>query len=341
MNVMRFTAPTVVLMMVAVLLTGCADEGIRGPDQDERDGWSRVIETAIRALPGVVTAKHWFLHYRDGKYNSQLDVQLEDDATPAEAAAVVSVMGAQQLPSRYRGDPTEVNLDRMTDSYSASWPFGGDVGWEASTADTWVRVSAPGTGTEVHWWARGSMDPKSNAIIVRAGSEAEPRRATAAMRRIIQDFPELASNDWTVSPVHESGSHNHSSLTPAWNPRLTPANRHVRFPSNSELELWEWFLTDQPTPFFVELIVYDPPGAAGRTLDVAIYPPVGKDFTAAQTTQLADRHLPRLAQPGAVVEYAIHPHNAPTFRVFAGGCEASWYEVSPESQPYARQYERC
>ncbi|MFX0578452.1 hypothetical protein [Nocardia nepalensis] len=105
--------------------------------------------------------------------------------------------------------------------------------------------------------------------------------------------------------------------------------------------MWEWFLTDQPTPFFVEISVYDPPGKADRTLDVAIYPPVGKQFTAAQATQLAERHLPYLAQPGAVVDYTIGDRNVPVFAVFVGGCQPSWRHVPPESQPYARQYERC
>ncbi|WP_454198882.1 hypothetical protein [Nocardia sp. Marseille-Q1738] len=342
---MRLTTPTVILMMAAVLLTGCAIPA-QGPDQAERDSWSRVIETAIRALPGVADASHWFQHYRDGKYTSRLDVQLEDDATPAEAASVVSVMGAQQLPPRYQGDPTSVNIDRMTDSYSASWHFGRDVGSEAHTTDTWVRMSAPGTGTQVHWRSRGGdVNRMSNSISVSAGSEAEPHRATAAMRRIIQDFPELASNYWTVSTVHEeSGFKNHSSLEPGWlhtdRPFRFPYSR-PRFPSNGELEMWEWFLTDQPTPFFVEISVYDPPGKAGRTLDVAIYPPVGKQFTAAQATQLAEKHLPYLAQPGAVVDYTIQTRNVPVFAVFIGGCQESWRDVPPESQPYARQYERC
>ncbi|MFQ6331252.1 hypothetical protein ACLMAL_34665 [Nocardia sp. CWNU-33] len=341
---MRLTTPTVILMMAAVLLTGCAIPA-QGPDQTERDSWSRVIETAIQALPGVVDASHLFDY--EGKsrtYHSRLDVQLEDGATPDEAASVVRAMGAQQLPPRYQGDQTEVNLDRMTDSYSAYWRFGRDVSREANSAHTWARVSAP--GTQVHWSSRGiDVDQMSNAIGVGAGSEAEPHRATSAMRRIIQDFPELAPNDWTVATVPvESGSKNRSRLEPGWlnsgRRPLFPSSR-PRFPSNGELEMWEWFLTDQPTPFFVEISVYDPPGKAGRTLDVAIYPPVGKQLTAAQATQLAERHLPYLAQPGAVVDYTIETRNGPVFAVFVGGCQPSWRDVSPESEAYARQYERC
>ncbi|MFG3619409.1 hypothetical protein [Nocardia sp. NPDC047654] len=342
---MRFTTPTVILMMAAVLLTGCTLP-TQGPDQAERDSWSRVIETAIQALPGVVDASHWFDY--EGKsrtYHSRLDAQLEDGATPDQAASVVRAMGAQQLPPRYQGDQTEVNIDRMTDSYYANWRFGRDVSREANSAHTWARVSPP--GAQVHWSSRGiDVDQMSNSISVSAGSEAEPHRATAAMRRIIQDFPELASNYWTVLTVHEeSGFKNYSSLEPGWlnqdRPFRYPYSR-PRFPSNGELEMWEWFLTDQPTPFFVEISVYDPPGKAGRTLDVTIYPPVGKQLTAAQATQLAEKHLPYLAQPGAVVDYAIETRNGPAFAVFVGGCpQPPWRDVSPESQPYARQYERC
>jgi hypothetical protein len=341
---MRLITPTVILMMAAVLLTGCTIP-TQGPDQTERDSWSRVIETAIRGLPGVVNASHWFDY--EGKsrtYHSRLDVQLEDDATPDEAASVVRAMGAQQLPPHYQGDQTEVDLDRMTDSYSANWRFGRDVSREANSAHTWVRVSAP--GAQVHWSSRGiDVDQMYNAIDVRAGSEAEPHRATAAMRRIIQDFPELAPNDWTVATVPVgSGSKNRSRLEPGWlnsgRRPFFPSSR-PRFPSNGELEMWEWFLTDQPTPFFVEISVYDPPGKAGRILDVAIYPPVGEQLTAAQATQLAERHLPYLAQRGTVVDYTIATRNVPVFAVFVGGCRPSWRDVSPESQPYARQYERC
>ncbi|MGW5374665.1 hypothetical protein ACWESM_04430 [Nocardia sp. NPDC003999] len=341
---MRRTTPTVILMMAAVLLTGCSIP-TQGPDQAERDSWSRVIETAIRALPGVVDASHRFDY--EGKsrtYHSRLEVQLEDGATPDEAASVVRVMGTQQLPPHYQGDQTEVYIDRRTDSYYANWRFGRDVSGEANSAHTWVRVSAP--GTQVGWRSSGiDVDKMRNDIGVAAGSEAEPHRATAAMRRIIEDFPELASSYWTVSTVHEeSGFKNHSSLEPGWlntdRPLRFPHNR-PRFPSNGELEMWEWFLTDQPTPFLVEISVYDPPGKAGRTLDVAIYPPVGKQFTAAQATQLAERHLPYLAQPGAVVDYTIGDTYHPVFAVFVGGCQPSSRDVPPESQPYARQYERC
>ncbi|MGK8490048.1 hypothetical protein [Nocardia asiatica] len=341
---MRSTIPTVILMMAAVLLAGCAGP-VHGPDQAERDSWSRVIETAIQALPGVVEASHLFDYkYKPRTYASRLDVQLEDGATPDQAASVVRAMGAQQLPPRYQGDETEVNLDRMTDSFSAYWRFGRDVSREANSAHTWVRLSAP--GTQLHWSSRGmDVDQMSNVISLGAGSVAEPHRATAAMRRSIQDFPELASNHWSVSTFHEeSGSKNHSRLEPGWlntdRPLRFPHSR-PRFPSNGELEMWEWFLTDQPTSFFVDISVYDPPGEAGRTLDVAIHPPVGERFTAAQATQLAERHLPYLAQPGAVVDYTITTRNGPLFAVFVGGCQPSWRDASPESQPYARQYERC
>ncbi|NEW37175.1 hypothetical protein GV791_32170, partial [Nocardia cyriacigeorgica] len=56
---MRFTVTTIVLTMAAVLLTGCSLYA-QGPDQDERDNWSEVIEKAIEAIPGVADASHKF-----------------------------------------------------------------------------------------------------------------------------------------------------------------------------------------------------------------------------------------------------------------------------------------
>ncbi|MBF6338575.1 hypothetical protein IU450_22155 [Nocardia abscessus] len=342
---MRFTVPTIVLMMAAVLLTGCSLYP-KGPDQAERDSWSEVIETAIEALPGVADASHAFQYHPYGPnsyYTSRLDVQLEDGATPAETASVVRVMGAQQLPPHYQGDSTSVKIHRMTDSYFAGWRFGRDVDVEANAAYTWTRVSSADTGAEIHWATHGfkptgDADGLTEYISVRAGSEAEPQRATAAMRRIIQDFPELASNDWTVSPIHgESMSEHYSRLEP----RLTHSDRRPRFPSNGELELWEWFLTDQPTPAIVEVSVFDPPATAGRTLGVTVFPPVGEKFSAAQATQLADRHLRYLSQRGGVVDYRITTRNGPGLAVLVGGCPESGREVAPESEPFARQYQRC
>ncbi|MFF2082749.1 hypothetical protein ACFVVM_03200 [Nocardia sp. NPDC058176] len=341
---MRVAIPAVLSMVAAVLLTGCAIP-TQGPDQTERDSWSRAIETAIQALPGVVDASHLFDY--EGKsrtYHSRLAVQLEDDATPDEAAAVVRTMGAQPLPSQYEGDQTEVDLDRMPDSFTANWRFGRDVSREATSAHAWARLSAP--GTQVDWLSRGNdVNNMSNAIRLEAGSEAEPHHATAAMRRIIQDFPELAPNEWTMSTVSvESGSDEHSKLGPGWhNPgrRLPTPPDGRRFPSDRELDLWEWFLTDQSSPFIVDISIYDPSGRTGRTMDVEIHPPAGQQITAAQAIQLAERHLPYLAQPGAVIDYTIGTSVQPVFAVFIGGCQPSWREVPPESQPYARQYERC
>ncbi|WP_218586511.1 hypothetical protein, partial [Nocardia cyriacigeorgica] len=81
---------------------------------------------------------------------------------------------------------------------------------------TWTRLSSADTGAEIHWSTHGVKAIAGAEISVRAGSETEPQRATAAMRRIIQDFPELASNDWTVSPTHKDGILVHySKLAPS------------------------------------------------------------------------------------------------------------------------------
>ncbi|WP_433566871.1 hypothetical protein ACQP1O_17780 [Nocardia sp. CA-151230] len=353
-DAVRSTILTVVLTMTAVLLSGCYYLE-RGPDQAEHDRWSRKIETAIRALPGVTAASHQFEHYEGKIFHSSLDVRLRDEATPAEAASVVNTMGTQPLPRRFHGEPMNVTIGRMADSYSAYWLFGRDVSPEATAAHNWARLWA--AGTEVHWSSRGGDASRiTNAIDVQAGSENEPHRATAAMRSIIRDFPELASNQWTVSTVHKregwftsQWATNHSERTPGSYPwphdRLTPHQEPTpRFPSNDELDLWQWFLTDQPIPFFVQVAVYDPP-LEGRTLAVTVFPPVGAEFTAAQTTQLADLHLPYVAGSSAVVDYTIYTRNryrgGPFFWVVVGGCQTPGSDVLPESQPYVRQYERC
>ncbi|NEW38545.1 hypothetical protein GV793_06420 [Nocardia cyriacigeorgica] len=344
MNAMRFTVTTIVLTMAAVLLTGCSLYA-QGPDQDERDNWSEVIEKAIEAIPGVADASHKFQYHPYGPnsyYTSKLDVQLEDGAAPAEAASVVRVMGAQQLPPHYHGDSTLVTVHRMTDSYYGGWLFGQDVDVEANAAATWTRVSSANTGAEIHLSVGGDKATGvTHSIDVRAGSEAEPHRATAAMRRIIQDFPDLASNNWTVSPIYRESlgsGENHSSLEPS----VTHPDSRPRFPSSSELEMWEWFLNDQPTSAIVQLSIYDPPGTAGRTLDVMVFPPVGEEFSAAQATQLADQHLRYLSQRGGVVDYTIITRNGHhSFAVLVGGCPEPGREVAPEAEPFVRQYERC
>lgn len=350
-NVMRSTVPALVLPLAAVLLTGCGYFFDQGRDQAEHDSWSRKIETAIRALPGVTDASHRFDHYKGRHFTAELDVRLRDDATGAEAASVVNVMGAQQLPRRFHGDPITVTINRMADSYSAYWMFGRDVSPEANAAINWARLWA--VGTEVRWDSSGGFaDRIVNTIDVRAGSEREPHLAVAAMRRIIRDFPELASNQWVVSTVHgrERDYTNHSERRPGSYPwpldRNTPHQTPTpRFPSDAELDLWQWFLTDQPIPFFVRMTVYDPP-LEGRTLGVTVFPPLG--FTPAETTQLADLHLPHLAASGTAVDYTIHTPNGPSyyndgpfFEVVVGGCQTPGHSVLPESQPYVRRYEHC
>ncbi|WP_328714464.1 hypothetical protein [Nocardia salmonicida] len=176
---MRFTVPTIVSMMAAVLLTGCSLFP-QGPDQAERDRWSRVIETAIEALPAVADASHTFQYHPYGPnsyYTSRLDVRLEDGATPAETASVVRAMGAQLLPPHYRGDSTMFKIHRMTDSFSGDWrPFLTEVSvldppdaagrtWTSRYSRPSERNSAPRrqrnspTGTFVTW-----PDPAQSSI---------------------------------------------------------------------------------------------------------------------------------------------------------------------------------
>ncbi|MFE6924834.1 hypothetical protein ACFVAV_27680 [Nocardia sp. NPDC057663] len=345
MSGMRFTLPTIVSMMVAILLTGCSLFP-QGPDQAERNRWSRVIEKAIAALPGVADASHSFDYFPYGDnsyYLSKLDVRLDDEAAPAEAASVVRVMAAQQLPPQYHGESTLISIDRGTDSYFGDWRFGRNVDVEANGAFNWARLSAARTGARIHWsnsefTATGDADGLTEMISVRAGSETEPRRATAAMRRIIEGFPELASNDWTVASVHsEKLTKSHSKLEPS----LVHGDRRPRFPSESELELWERLLTDPPTPAIVEVSVIDPPDAAGRTMKVMVFPPDREEFSPAQARELAERHLPYLAGPGAVVDYDIVARHGPDLVVLVGGCPEPGRDISPESTPFARLYERC
>ncbi|MBW0272657.1 hypothetical protein ATM97_20990 [Nocardia sp. MH4] len=44
-------------------------------------------------------------------------MRLDDEATPPEAASVVRVTGAVQVPPRYHGDTTLIDLGRGSDSY--------------------------------------------------------------------------------------------------------------------------------------------------------------------------------------------------------------------------------
>lgn len=205
---MRFTVPAIV-SMAAILLTGCSLFP-EGPDQDERDSWSRRIESAIEAVPGVADASHVFEYVPYGPnsyYSSSLAVQLEDDATPADAGSVVRVMAAQPLPAHYRGETTMVEMERLTDSYYGSWAFGRDVARDVDAAHNWAASRWPAP-------VRRSTGPGSTPSMS-APPEAEPYRATAAMRRIIAEFPELAPNRWMVSPFTGRAC---PRTTRGWNP---------------------------------------------------------------------------------------------------------------------------
>jgi hypothetical protein len=244
-------------------------------------------------------------------------------------------MAAQQLPSSYQHESTVLQVGRMADSYFAVWLFGSGVHRQAESAYTWARISAARIGAEVHWFA-GSGTPDS--VTVAADSTAEPLRASAGMRRVIEEFPELAANDWNVTAGYENLSDSgYSRLSP----KLTNTNRDRRFPTSGELDLWDWFVTEQPLPFIIEISVYDPPRWDDRALDVAIRAPVGETLTAAQVTQLGSRHLPHLAQLGVVIDYQIFSVTGPDVEVVVGGCQQAGHQVSAESAPFVQKYERC
>lgn len=335
----RSVLSAIIMLIAAASVSGCS-RPMQGPDQAERDSWSRVIESAIQALPGVADASHKFQYHRYGDYSSGLDVRLKDNATAPQAEAVVRVMATQQLPPQYRGDSTVLKMVRMTDSYFASWRFGGDTTTKAEAANTWARVSATRPGAEIHWSDGGTyaanVEGPAEKVVVAASSGAEPSSATAAMRKIAGEFPELAARDWTVA----SGYHDLSIVGSSLGPDSSPSRR-TRFPSGSELELWEWVVSDQPFPYFADIRVYDPPGMGGRTLGIAILPPAGKVFSAEQAAQLAGQHLPRLARSGAVVEYTLRGHQGFGFEVLVGGCPGPGRKISAEAEPFIRLYERC
>ncbi|MBW0272656.1 hypothetical protein ATM97_20985 [Nocardia sp. MH4] len=87
--------------------------------------------------------------------------------------------------------------------------------------------------------------------------------------------------------------------------------------------------------------VIDLPDTAGRTMKVTVFPPDTEEFAAARLRQLAERHLPLLARPDAVVDYRVVRRTTSDIRVLVGGCLELDRDTSPESAHFARRYQRC
>ncbi|WP_316573961.1 hypothetical protein [Nocardia canadensis] len=85
----------------------------------------------------------------------------------------------------------------------------------------------------------------------------------------------------------------------------------------------------------------DLPDTAGRTMKVTVFPPDTEEFGAARIRQLAERHLPLLARPDAVVDYRVVRRTTSDIRVLVGGCLELDRDTSPESAHFARRYQGC
>jgi hypothetical protein len=319
-----------------VLLAGC----YAGPP-DRRAQADRLTQQ-IRTMPGVVTASSDVVNsFAQGMVHFWLDVEVTDDITADQLAAITSRYLDDLRAADYAGYQTELDVHRDWNLFAV------DSGERAVTnagqivvqARSWVQLRHEFPGATIRFRATvtraggavaGSDSGHPDAGTIELPDTADYTAVVTAVSRLGSRFPELSSGSWMISAgkAHPAG--------------ITTARR---LPNAAELDVFNTLNADQSVPHVDAMTINGPTTGPVWISEKTLSP----DISVA--VQLARSHLPIVATLPAPVLYTTNDHlqgrldysgaAAGPVAITLGRCMRRIYRPDAAEQALIDIYETC
>jgi hypothetical protein len=330
--------------VAAVVLAACsANPPDRHPQADQ-------VTQQIRTMPGVVAAGNDVANsVAQGRVYVQLDVQVADDISGDQLAAITSRYLDDLRAVDYTGYRTELDARRgvnvfVVDSGQRVVTNGDQI---IGQARSWVAMRHEFPGATIRFSATvthpPSQQPGQNGGHPSVGSVELPDPAdytavAAAVTTLATSFPELAGGGWTIS----AGKNHPAAIRTS-----------QRLPNSEEIAAWNTLNAEQSIPHADTMTINGPvPGPEWM-------PATGPLWVSEKTQShaldvavaLARTHLPILAKLPAPVLYTAtdqyQGHLNYTgqatgpLAITIGGCTSRTYRPAAAEQALIDTYEKC
>ena len=320
-------------LVVVSMLTGC------GQGVPDRRADAEHLTSQLRSMPGVLAATSDVAdNVPQGEVHSWLSVEVAEDATADQVAAITSRYLEGLRTVDYSGYQTQLDVQRGANRYSVDSGRRAvtDVDQIVAQARDWValRREFPSATVELRATithppvAAPDLDPGHPLLgTVEFADTAGYPTVSAAMNTFGARYPQLAGGTWTIG----AGK--------------TFVTSTGRLPNAQELSVWNTLNGDQTIPHVTVMRVNAP-----------LSPPVWMSDDAdsrdpATAVQLADRHLPVVATLPAPVLYTatdqpqayrdFYGKSTAPVAVTVGGCTTRGYRPVPAEQALIDRYENC
>jgi hypothetical protein len=325
------------LVVVALSLVGCAEVA---PD---RRAQADDLTKQIRSMPGVLSASSDLTDsIPQGNVHFWLSVDVAEDVTPDQAAAITTRYLDELRSVDYAGYQTELDLHRGWNLFavdSGRRPVD-NVDQIVGEARDWVALRHEFSSATVK--LRATVTHPGSVSVVEADrghpalgniefpDPADYTAVTAAVTTLGARFPQLTGGIWTIDA---------SKAHPA------EITTFQRLPFPAELDVWSKLNADQAIPHVDAL-----------TINAPQTPPVwfSEDTIShdpAVALQLATAHLPIVATLPRPVLYTatdqlqgrrdFNVRTTGPIAVTIGGCTVRTYRPDPNEQRFIDAYENC
>ncbi len=306
----------------------------------DREAQVEKLTQQIRVMPGVLSAGKLFGDdAARGPAFFEVDVDVADDITGAQVAAITSAYLDSVHTGDYAGYRAELDIHRGDNLFLV------DTGGRpvtnrdqiVSQAHSWVSLRQEFFGSTVRLRAaikHDGGDPLMRAV-PSGGSIELPETAdyvavAAAVGTLGAKFSDLSTGDWTISAGKQRPAEIRSSK---------------RLPSPQEMDLWTTLNADQAIP---HADVFTINGAVTGPFWVSEKIPADNLDTA---VRLAQAHLPVVARMPVPVLYSAtnqyqghigyHGEATGPVTILIGGCVKRAYRPTPAEQTLIDRYETC